>query len=82
MNPADDDRAYLIALHTVDGLGSVRLFRLFEYFGEGKRIWEASDKELRELGISDKVISAVKQAKISLVPKSYFESSSTQKSTF
>lgn len=69
----DDDYVYLVALHTIDGLGSVRLLKLFQYFGEGKRIWEAKERELKGLGIPDKVIGAVKQAKIDLVPERYFE---------
>jgi DNA processing protein len=69
---SNDDLIYLVSLHTVDGLGPVRLIRLFEYFGSGQRIWNANQNELRGLGIPDKVISAVKQAKTSLVPEEYF----------
>ena len=70
---SEDDLAYLVALHSVDGLGNIRLLRLLEYFGTGQRIWEARDKELKDLGIPDKVIGAVKQSKMGLVPKKHFE---------
>lgn len=68
-----EDLQYLVALHTVDGIGSVRLLKLFEHFGSGKKVWEASDKEFRGLGIPDKVISAVKQAKMKVVPERYLQ---------
>lgn len=69
---SNDDLIYLVTLHTVDGLGPVRLMKLFQYFGSGKRIWDSNEKEMRGLGIPDKVISAVKQAKMRLVPEVYF----------
>jgi len=72
LNISNDDLQYLAALHTIDGIGSVRLIKLFEYFGSGKKVWEATDKELKGLGMPDKVISAVKQAKMKVVPEKYY----------
>ena len=56
MQISSDDLPYLLTLHSVDGLGSVRLMRLLELFGSGKAIWQAKEKEYRGLGIPDKVI--------------------------
>ncbi len=43
--------AYLLALHSIDGLGPIRLKALLEYFKDPKIAWEANGAEIRSLGI-------------------------------
>jgi DNA processing protein len=73
MKISEDDLPYIAVLHSVDGIGSARLQLLLEIFGSGKGAWEARGEELRRLRIPDRVISAVKQAKIKVVPEKYYE---------
>ncbi len=67
------DLPYIAALHSVDGIGSARLQLFLDYFNNGKSAWNAGDGELSRLRIPDKVIRAVKRAKMELVPERYFE---------
>lgn len=39
---------YLLALHSIDGLGPVRLKAILDYFGDPKIAWEAQSKEKRK----------------------------------
>ena len=42
---------YLLALHSIDGLGPIRLKNLLDYFKDPKLAWEANSGELQNLGI-------------------------------
>ncbi|MBI2022128.1 DNA-protecting protein DprA [Candidatus Daviesbacteria bacterium] len=64
---------YLLALHSVDGLGPVRLKKILDYFGDSKSAWEASLKELRTLGIPQSVLERLQQLRKSLIPEEYAE---------
>ena len=44
--------AYLLALHSIDGLGPIRLKALIDYFKDPKLAWEADGKKLTEIGIA------------------------------
>ena len=45
-----DNIAYLLALHSIDGLGPIRLKAILDYFKDPKLAWEASIREIREIG--------------------------------
>ncbi|MBM3248953.1 MAG: DNA-protecting protein DprA [Candidatus Omnitrophica bacterium] len=50
------EKEALIAINTVSGIGSIKLKRLLEYFGQARKIFLASKEELiRVSGISDKI---------------------------
>jgi DNA processing protein len=65
--------SYLLALHSVDGLGPVRLSKILEYFGDPKIVWEAPLKEVKSVGIPENVLQNLKQKRISLDPEKYHE---------
>ena len=50
------EKEALIAINTVSGIGSIKLKRLLEYFGQARKIFLASKEELIKVsGISDKI---------------------------
>ncbi len=65
--------AYLLALHSVDGLGPVRLKKVLEYFKDPKSAWEASLGEFKTLGIPAAVLENLKQKRSSLDPEKNLE---------
>lgn len=64
---------YLLALHSVHGLGSVRLKALLEYFKDPKLAWEAESKEILSLGIPKNAVEALIQTRKKLDPSIYAE---------
>lgn len=64
---------YLLALHSVHGLGPVRLKNLLDYFGDPKLIWEAEIKEISAHGIPQNVIENLIQARKNLDPGKFAE---------
>lgn len=64
---------YLLALHSVDGLGPVRLRALIDYFKDPKLIWEAGNKELKELGIPQNVLDRLGEARKTFDPERNLE---------
>ena len=65
---------YLLALHSIDGLGSVRLKRILDRFEDPKLGWEADGKTLRELGIPQASIDIFLETRKKLDPEKYLES--------
>lgn len=65
--------AYLLALHSIDGLGPVRLKLLIEYFQDPRVAWEASEKELLEINLPKNVISKLLETRKKLSPEKYLE---------
>lgn len=65
--------AHLVALHSVDGLGPIRLKRLISHFQDPKLVWDAELKEISALGIPQNVLEILKEKKKSLDPQKYFE---------
>ncbi len=68
-----NNSSYLLALHTVDGLGPMRLKVLLEYFKDPKLAWEADRKQLLEIGVPVKVIDLLLQTRQKLDPNQYLE---------
>lgn len=66
--------AYLLALHSIDGLGPIRLKRVLEYFKDPKLVWEATEKELLSLGIFRNTVNLLLETRKKLEPESYAKS--------
>ncbi|MFA5933534.1 MAG: DNA-processing protein DprA [Microgenomates group bacterium] len=64
---------YLLALHSVHGLGPVRLKNLLDYFKDPKIIWEISEKEILARGIFPSVVANLKLARKTLDPEKYHD---------
>lgn len=53
-----EERKYWIAFSTFMGFGPKRFRLLKDYFGNAKKAWNLSEKELREIGLSEKLITS------------------------
>lgn len=62
----EDDKKYLLALHTVEGLGPVRLKNLLEFFGSVKKAWEAKPAEWLKSRIPEHVLKNFSKTKANL----------------
>lgn len=62
---------YLLALHTIEGLGHARLKILIEYFKNPKLAWEADEKELMAAGLPRNIVGILKQTRKTLQPETY-----------
>ncbi len=59
-----ENRARLLALNLIDGIGSTRLRRLLETFGSLERLWQAEAAELRQVeGIGAQLASRIVAAR-------------------
>jgi DNA processing protein len=66
-----DQLAYIVALHTIPGLGAIRLKSLLDYFGEPQKAWLASSKEWQQIGIPKNTL--VSRSQIQLDPLKYLD---------
>ena len=67
--------AYLLALHSIDGLGPIRLKKVLDYFnGDFKLAWESTHTELKEIGIPQPTIDRLIGTRKNLDPEKYKES--------
>ena len=64
---------YLLALHSIDGLGPIRLKALLDYFKDPKLAWEAPISELKKLGVPQNVAELLSDTKEKLDPQKYME---------
>lgn len=64
---------YLLALHSVDGLGPVRLKALLDYFKDPKLVWEAKESELLEIKLPKNAIKNLLETRKKLEPEKYLE---------
>ncbi len=62
---------YLLALHSVDGLGPIRLKAILDYFKDPKLAWEANSQEFLKIGIPQNVVSLFLEIKKKLDPIEY-----------
>lgn len=62
---------YLLALHSIDGLGPIRLKRILDHFGDPKIAWGADHKEFLKLGIPEKVVVLLAQKRKTIDPEEY-----------
>ena len=66
---------YLLALHSIDGLGPIRLKKVIDYFnGDFKLAWEATHAEFKEIGIPQPTIDRLIGTRKNLDPEKYRES--------
>lgn len=65
--------AYLLALHSINGLGPVRLKALLNYYQDPKLVWQASSPEIVKLGIPQNVVSLLVETRKKLEPERYLE---------
>lgn len=54
---------YLLALHSIDGLGPIRLKKIIDYFKDPKLAWSADLSEFRNLGIPANVIAKITETR-------------------
>ncbi len=65
---------YLLALHSINGLGPIRLKNLLDRFRDPKIAWEAGKNELIETGVTIPVADLLIQTRQSLDPQKYIDS--------
>lgn len=65
---------YLLALHSIDGLGPIRLKAVLDYFKDPKLAWEVSISEMKKIGIPQNAVQRLVEARKSLDPQQYTES--------
>lgn len=51
-----DDKRYWVGFNLVRGIGAVRLQALIQYFGDAASAWKGTPGELREAGLSAKIV--------------------------
>ncbi len=62
---------YLLALHSIDGLGPIRLRAVLDYFKDPKLAWEANENELIRIGIYRNTVNLLVETRKKLEPESY-----------
>lgn len=63
--------AHLLALHSIDGLGPIKLRAVLEYFKDPKLAWEAKPEELLRLGIFRKTVDLLVSTRRTIDPETY-----------
>lgn len=66
--------AYLLALHSIDGFGPIRLKAILDYFKDPKLAWEANPKELAHIGIPKNTLEHYSDMRKKLEPEKYADS--------
>lgn len=69
-----NNTAYLLALHSINGLGPIRLKRLIDHFSDPKLAWEASSADLESLGILKEIVDLLLKTRQTLDPEVYAKS--------
>lgn len=64
---------YLLALHSIDGLGPIRLRAVLDFFKDPKIAWEASGEEFLKIGIYQKTVNLLLDTRKKLDPQKYLE---------
>lgn len=62
---------YLLALHSIDGLGPIRLKAILNYFKDPKLAWEANGEELLKLGIFRNTVNLLMETRKKIEPETY-----------
>lgn len=58
---SDGERLYWVGFNLVKGIGAVRFRTLLEVFGDAQTAWQASADELRQAGLSQKIVDNMLQ---------------------
>ncbi len=61
-----DDQKYWLGFNMVRGIGAVRLQALIDHFGNAESAWQGAPEELREAGLSSKVVDRLLEMRESL----------------
>jgi DNA processing protein len=64
---------YLLALHSVDGLGPIRLKRIIDFFQDPKLAWQASSSDLLKLSIPRNVVESLESLRKHFDIDEFFE---------
>lgn len=73
INIQSGDVQYLLALHSVNGLGPIRLKLLIDYFQNARLVWQADQKELKKTGLPENAIRSLADTRKKLDPEKYLE---------
>ncbi len=73
MDNAKDDLKYWVALHTVTGIGRVRMQALEAHFGTMEAAWKGSPSELRAAGLDTRSLNAIVSARSRTDPDAEME---------
>ncbi|MBU1000350.1 DNA-processing protein DprA [Patescibacteria group bacterium] len=65
------NESYLLALHSIDGLGPIRLKTILQHFQDPKLAWEANGEELLKLGIYKNIVKLLTETRKKLEPETY-----------
>lgn len=68
-----NNTSFLLALHSIDGLGPILLKALLDFFKDPKLVWETNPKELLEVGIPTKVVKLLIETRKKLDPEKYLK---------
>ncbi|MBI2086369.1 DNA-protecting protein DprA [Candidatus Daviesbacteria bacterium] len=64
---------YLLALHSIEGLGPIKIKAMMDYFKDPKLAWEADLGEIRRIGIPQKVVDNLGEIRNKINPETYAE---------
>lgn len=64
---------YLLALHSIDGLGPIRLKAILNYFKDPKLAWEGREVEYKQIGIPKNTVELLFETRKKLEPEKYAE---------
>ncbi|MCL5784725.1 MAG: DNA-processing protein DprA [Patescibacteria group bacterium] len=68
-----DNIEYLLALHSINGLGPIRLKAMLDYFQDPQRAWQAEAKEISQIGIPQNVVNLLVETRKKLDPQVYLQ---------
>ena len=68
-----DSIEYLLALHSIDGLGPIRLKAVLHHFEDPKFAWMAKSEELLKIGIPKNTVLLLEETRKKLDPQKYRE---------
>lgn len=68
-----NNTAYLLALHSIDGLGPIRLKAILDFFKDPKLAWEGDLLEFKKIGIPQNVVDLFAQTRNKIDPEAELE---------
>ena len=76
------ERDYYLGFSLINGIGPKTFISLIQYFKSAEKAWNASSKELKEVGLGDKLIIKFEKARSELDIKNYLERLKQKKASF
>ncbi len=68
-----EERAAWVGLHRVKGIGPVRFRRLLDHFGSAQEAWQASPKELEQVGVTGQALEELLVTRQQVDPRALLE---------